>query len=244
MDVNENLPFNENLTKELSNEEERDILAQNITFFRKKLNISQTELAKRIQYSNKNVSKWERAETTPDIFTLKKLAKIFGVSIDTLLNPIADDTKTAIKTKITVPIRWKVYMLLLANAILIMGACIAFFILKSLDITSFKISNLFVYILPAMDISVFIFICCVKRKVDPISLSLFGWLLVTCFYISFIKANHIEYVYIIAIGYQIIAPIFAALINSGKIIKINKVFLNIFKKENSKKTEIKNKSSN
>lgn len=216
-----------------SEETERDILAQNITFFRKKLKISQTELAKRIQYSNKNVSKWERGETTPDIFTVKKLAAIFGISIDTLLSPIASDTKDAIQTKTSVPLRWKVYMLLLANAILIMAACIAFFVLKSIDVKSFNITHLFVYILPAMDISVFIFICCIKRRVDPITLSLFGWLLVTCFYISFLGAKNIEYVYIIAAGYQIIAPICAILINSGQIIKINKIFIKMMKKEQS-----------
>lgn len=214
---------------------ERYILAQNITFFRKKLNLSQTELAKKIQYSNKNVSKWERGETTPDVFTIKKLANIFGVSVDTLLSPIDNETKTAIKTKNMVPLRWKIYMLLLANAILIMGVCITFFVLKSVDVKTFPLSHLFVYILPAMDLSIFIFICCIKRKVDPVSLSVFGWLMVTCFYISFINSKNIEYIYIIAAGFQIIAPIFAVLVNTGNIIKINRIFIKMMKKETSQK---------
>lgn len=215
--------------------DEREILAQNISFFRKKLNISQTELAKRIQYSNKNVSKWERGETTPDVFTIKKLAEIFGVTVDTLLSPIAEDTKEAIKTKTKVPFRWKLYMLLLANAIAFLLTCIAFFVLKSCNVQSFNIQYLFIYILPAMDISVFIFICCVKKRVDVFSLSIFGWLLIFCFYISFINATNIEYIFIIAVGYQILVPIFAALINSGKIIKINKLFIKLAKNKNTSK---------
>ena len=34
------------------------------------------------------------------------------------------------------------------------------FVLKSVDVKTFPLSHLFVYILPAMDLSIFIFICC------------------------------------------------------------------------------------
>ena len=213
---------------------DREILAQNIVFFRKKLGISQTELANRLQYSNKNISKWECGETSPDIFTIKKLATIFNVSIDTLLSPITDDTKTAIKTKQSVPLRWKVYMLLLANAIFFLSICITFFILKSTNVVGFPIQYIFIFMLPIMDLSVFIFLCCIRKKVDPITLSIFGWLIVICFYISFISSKNINYIFIIAVGYQVLVPVFAALINSGKIIKINKLFIKITKRQQKK----------
>lgn len=218
-------------TTEETDVNERETLAHNISFFRKKLGISQTELAKRLQYSNKNISKWELGETTPDVFTLKKLANIFGVSVDTLVSPIADETKTAIKLKNSVPLRWKIYMLLLSNAIFFLIVCIAFFVLKSAGIDKyFNISYLFVFMLPVMDLSVFIFLCCIRKKVDPITLSLFGWLLTICFYISFINAKNIAYIFLIAAGFQVLVPFFAGLINSGKIIKINRIFLKILKK--------------
>lgn len=218
---------------------EKEILARNISFFRKKLGISQTELAKRLQYSNKNISKWELGETTPDIFTLKKLAEIFGVSVDTLLTPITPETKTAIKLQNSVPLRWKVYMLLLANAIFFLMVCTAFFVLKSSGVEAyFNISYIFVYMLPVMDLSVFIFLCCVNKKVDPITLSLFGWLLTVCFYISFINAKNIAYIFLITAAYQVLVPFFAGLINSGKIIKINKIILKVLKKgQNEKDTK-------
>lgn len=226
------------LTNEENNQTEpegsKKVIAQNIAFFRKKMNLSQTELAAALSYSNKNISKWEQGDTTPDIFTLKKLAKIFGISLDTLTSPMSNDDKTAIKTKTVVPFRWKIYMLLLSNAILILLACIAIFVLKSVGFTAFPLWYFIVYITPAMDLSVLIFIACEKRRCGTIALSLFGWLVTICFYLSYIHAQNIAYIFIIAVGYQIFAPIFSKLINSGKIIKLNKLLIKKSTRENNK----------
>ena len=43
--------------------------------------MSQAELAEKISYSDKSVSKWERGESLPDILTLKAIGDIFGVDI-------------------------------------------------------------------------------------------------------------------------------------------------------------------
>ncbi len=209
----------------LSEPSEREILAANITFFRKKAGLTQTGLADKLQYSNKNISKWEQGETTPDIFTLKKLADIFGITLDALLKPLSSENKEAIKTQSAVPMRWKIYMLMLSNAIFLLMICITWFALKSANVTSFNIGFLFVYMLPLMDISIFIFLCCTRKKVDIITLSLFGWLLILCFYISFIGTPNIAYIFIIGIGYELLAFAFAKLINSGKIIRFNKLLI-------------------
>jgi transcriptional regulator with XRE-family HTH domain len=229
LDNTNSILTNDDITSTMN---DKEILAQNIAFFRKKMNMSQTELAKKIEYSNKNVSKWELGETTPDIFTLKKLASIFNISIDTLVNPITSENKKAIKTKSVVPFRWKVYMLFMVNAILILLGCIAFFVLKLIDFKTFPIGYIFIFLLPIIDLSVFIFICCTKKRVDIISLSLFGWLVVLCFYLAFINFPNIAYVFMIGLGWQILAPLVAMLINSGKIIKLNKL---IIKKVKNKK---------
>jgi len=39
-----------------------------------------------LNYSDKSVSKWERAEAVPDAYVLKKMSEIFGVSVDYLLS--------------------------------------------------------------------------------------------------------------------------------------------------------------
>lgn len=220
--ISENSEYLSENTSQLS---DKEILAQNIVFFRKKMGLSQTELARQLQYSNKNISKWENAETTPDIFTIKKLAKIFNISVDTLVNPITSENKDAIKTRAVIPFRWKIYMLALINSLLIFASCIVFFVLKSIGYSGFPLGLIFVYILPLIDLSIFIFICCTKKKVDAISLSLFGWLIVISFFVTFINTPNIGYIVILGIAYQLFAIAFTKLINSGKIIKLNKLII-------------------
>lgn len=53
---------------------------------RNKNNFSQEELAAKMGVSRQAVSKWERAEASPDTENLILLAKLYGVSIDELLN--------------------------------------------------------------------------------------------------------------------------------------------------------------
>lgn len=61
------------------------IISKNITALRKKQKLTQAELAERLNYSDKAVSKWERGESVPDIAVLKTLAELFEVSVDYLL---------------------------------------------------------------------------------------------------------------------------------------------------------------
>ena len=61
------------------------IIGANIAALRKKLNLTQAELAEKMNISNKTVSKWENGLGFPDITHLPILAKCFGVSVDALL---------------------------------------------------------------------------------------------------------------------------------------------------------------
>ena len=49
-------------------EDVKNIVAKNITELRLLNNMTQLELAEKLNYSNKTISKWERAESTPDIY--------------------------------------------------------------------------------------------------------------------------------------------------------------------------------
>jgi transcriptional regulator with XRE-family HTH domain len=64
----------------------RQRIAANMTHYRKLNNMTQSELAERISYSDKSVSKWERAEGVPDIYVLTLLAELFSVSVNDLLS--------------------------------------------------------------------------------------------------------------------------------------------------------------
>lgn len=62
------------------------VLASNIIELRTKAGMTQLELAAKLNYSDKSVSKWERAESVPDVFVLKNIADIFGVTVDYLIS--------------------------------------------------------------------------------------------------------------------------------------------------------------
>ena len=61
------------------------ILADKITELRKKRGWSQEELAEKVDVTRQSVSKWESAQSTPDLDKILKLAEIFEVTTDELL---------------------------------------------------------------------------------------------------------------------------------------------------------------
>ncbi len=71
-------------------EEKQDlvrVLAANLATERKRLGMTQAGLAEVLGYSDKTVSKWERAEGVPDVLCLKRMADTFGTTVDALLTP-------------------------------------------------------------------------------------------------------------------------------------------------------------
>lgn len=63
----------------------KPIIAKNITALRQEQKMTQIELAEKLNYSDKAVSKWERGESIPDVMVLKAIADLFGVTLDYLL---------------------------------------------------------------------------------------------------------------------------------------------------------------
>ena len=57
---------------------------------RKKKGLSQEEVAEKLGVSRQTISKWETDETVPDIYQAKKLAKIYGLSLDELIDTDLD----------------------------------------------------------------------------------------------------------------------------------------------------------
>lgn len=66
-------------------EDIKTVIAKNITQLRQAAGMTQSELGEKLNYSDKSVSKWERAESIPDVAVLKQLADLFGVKLDDLL---------------------------------------------------------------------------------------------------------------------------------------------------------------
>lgn len=80
------------------------IIAANISELRKKNGMTQQDLAAKLNYTDKAISKWERGESIPDVMVLKQIADMNGVTVDYFLTdiheapePVAEE-KTEVET--------------------------------------------------------------------------------------------------------------------------------------------------
>lgn len=69
--------------------ENKMTLPEKLTFLRKQNGLTQIELAEKLNVSRQAISKWEVGTAVPGIDSLKALGKLYGVTIDSLVN---DDT--------------------------------------------------------------------------------------------------------------------------------------------------------
>ena len=106
----------------MTEEELRRTVAKNIVILRKQQGLTQTELAERLHYTDKSVSKWERAEGLPDVFVLTQLAELFGVSVGDLLSetppPSRRGPRRVLVTVLSVGLAW------LAASVVFLGLCV------------------------------------------------------------------------------------------------------------------------
>lgn len=61
-------------------------IGANIAALRAKAKMTQFELAEKLNYSDKSVSKWERGEAVPDVTVLKQITDMYGVTLDFMVN--------------------------------------------------------------------------------------------------------------------------------------------------------------
>ena len=62
------------------------MLKENIAMLRNVNGYSQEEVAEKIGISRQAYAKWEKGETVPDVERCQKLAELYGVTIDSLIN--------------------------------------------------------------------------------------------------------------------------------------------------------------
>ena len=60
-------------------------LGNNLFQARKKVGLSQEIVAEKLGVSRQTISKWETDETVPDIYQTKRLAKLYNLSLDELV---------------------------------------------------------------------------------------------------------------------------------------------------------------
>ena len=70
----------------MDQEQQKIKIGQNIAEFRRRAGLTQLELADKLNYSDKAVSKWERGESIPDVLTLLQMSQVLDVSLDQLVH--------------------------------------------------------------------------------------------------------------------------------------------------------------
>ena len=121
------------------------IVANNLTELRKEKKWTQAELAEKINYSDKSVSKWERGEALPDLKVLKQMADLFGVNLEYFIT----ENASAEKERFTVSkggTAFRVVVALLAACIVWLIAVVVF---VSFSIKSTYLWMVFIWAIPA-----------------------------------------------------------------------------------------------
>ena len=99
-----------------------------ISYLRKEKNMTQNDLAEKMNVTDKAVSTWERNLSCPDVNSIPKLAEILGVSMEELLNAQTKQENSKVDDIVNIA---------LIGVSLAMGICIVVtFILKQIDINS------------------------------------------------------------------------------------------------------------
>jgi len=123
------------------------------------MKLTQAELADKINYSDKAVSKWERGESIPDVTILISLARLFEVSLDFLVTEHVAVTEIKEQTQYFKRIKNRNRFLISAITIFaVLAMCtIAFVILQSIKTDKKNLLYCYVYPLPVSFLLAIIF---------------------------------------------------------------------------------------
>lgn len=179
----------------------KSIIANNLTYYRKKAGITQQELAEKLNYSDKSVSKWERGEGVPDIYILKQIADLFEVTVNDLIESRSSAPQKLNKKKN------KILICLESIGLVWLIATLVFAILKIIFPDKYIIEYSFLYAVPISFIILYIFnrIWFKKNYINFISISLLFWTAMFSFYWTIKEFfTNFEVFFFIGIPFQII----------------------------------------
>jgi len=180
-------------------EELKNIIAKNIVELRRSQNITQLELAEKLNYTDKAISKWERGESLPDIIILKKIADLFNVSVDYLLSSSHENIEKhhicEYKNKNHKLILWMTIFLTFLLATLV------FAIAKINELSSVWYWLPFVYAVPVSTILGLIFNSIwFKGKNNYLLISLLLWTILASIFLSFLAfGNNLWILFILGV---------------------------------------------
>lgn len=192
-------------------EELKMVIAGNIGKLRREAGLTQLELAEKLNYSDKAVSKWERGESIPDVGTLKTIAELFSVTVDYLLR--ADHPReTAAKREYTRTQKRNRGLITAMSSMLVW--LIATFVYTNVDLVThggIRLWLVFVYAVPATLVVVLVFNSIWgNRRLNFAIISGLVWSVLACIYLSALSLN-LWLIFTIGIPSQIIILLWAGI---------------------------------
>lgn len=156
-----------------SEEKLREYFAKNLTHYRKALGLTQIELAEKLNYSDKSISKWERGDGLPDLAVTAQIAEIFGLTVNDM---IAEKPKRRLMTK-----RNKIIITLLSIGIAWLVATVLFFFCEIIfpNIKSWWL--FYIYAIPISAVVGIVFSCIWWKKIHIFAcVSILVWSAALC----------------------------------------------------------------
>ncbi len=182
-----------------SMEELRMVIANNLMNLRKASKLTQLELAEKLNYSDKAISKWERGESLPDVILLKQIADMYNVSIDYMMQEHTfDDAK---KHKPKAKLNNKLIITLLSC--LVVWVCATIIYVNLTLIMKINYWMIWLWALPVTAIVLIVFASIWGKRWQIItSVSVLVWSLLASCYLQFLKYN-IWTIFLLGIPLQI-----------------------------------------
>lgn len=199
----------------------REIIARNICELRTDNGLTQAKLAEALNYSDKAISKWERAESMPDIVVLKMLADYFGVSIDYIISDVHSADQIKSKNVSVFRRRNRALITMLSVTLVWLIATFIFSVVLTFGRGDFLPAWMtFIYAIPVSFILLLIFNCVWgRRKFNFIIISFLIWTILLSIYLSFLTSPlgiNLWLVFIMGIPAELIVFLWAGLVFGKK----------------------------
>lgn len=188
-------------------DELKKIISENLVKLRKQANLTQQELAEKINYSDKAVSKWERADGVPDVLVLKTLADIYGVTVNDFLIR-HEDAPVKPRTKNIAARRWLISLLSAGLVWFVATVITVLWLLIDSSATAEVARYAYIAAIPASAIVLLVFSCIWGKLWQRFALvSALIWSLCLLVHIVLLKAApqvHSWLIYLIGAGLQLL----------------------------------------
>ncbi len=181
----------------------KPIVAKNIASLRQAKKMTQIELAEKLNYSDKAVSKWERGESLPDISVLVMIADLFEVPLDYLVR--AEHKKSEPSPE--APLRYNHSMIAWISVLLVWFIALFAFIIVSLTSAATPFKWLaFVYAAPVTCVVWLVFNSIwFNRRRNYLIISVLVWSFIASVHISLLPSgNNIWLLYLLGVPAQLI----------------------------------------